>query len=120
MTSQTPEEIPCIMIVDDEPENLHVLSGMLQREGWQVSCFPLGKLALDAARKKPPDLILMDICMPEWDGYETCRHFKNEELLRDIPLLFLSALSEPNDKLRAFQEGGADYITKPFYYEEVT
>lgn len=119
MKPTTPEPAPCIMIVDDEPENLHILSGMLEQEAWQVTCFPQGALALEAAKKNPPDLILMDICMPDWDGYETCRRFKEVEALRDIPILFLSALSEPDDKLKAFQGGGADYITKPFCYDEV-
>lgn len=108
-----------IMLVDDEPENLNVLTGMLDEGPWNVYAFPRGDLALKAARENPPDLVLMDIRMPGMDGYETCRLFKQDERLRDIPVIFLSALSEPQDKIEAFKAGGADYVTKPFYTEEV-
>jgi two-component system, sensor histidine kinase and response regulator len=108
-----------IMIVDDEPENLNVLAGMLAEGSWNVYAFPRGDLALKAASEDPPDLVLMDIRMPGMDGYETCRLFKQDERLKDIPVIFLSALSEPQDKIEAFRAGGADYVTKPFYAEEV-
>lgn len=108
-----------IMIVDDEPENLNVLSGMLDDGPWNVYAFPRGDLALTAAQENPPDLVLMDIRMPGMDGYEACRRFKEDERLKDIPVVFLSALSETQDKIRAFECGGADYVTKPFHAEEV-
>lgn len=81
--------------------------------------FPRGDLALKAALKDPPDLVLMDIRMPGMDGYEACRQFKKSAHLQDIPIIFLSALSESQDKIEAFKAGGADYVTKPFYAEEV-
>jgi len=108
-----------IMLVDDEPENLNVLTGMLDEGPWNVYAFPRGDLALKAAQENPPDLVLMDIRMPGMDGYEACRQFKKNERLKDIPIVFLSALSEPQDKIEAFRAGGADYVTKPFYAEEV-
>jgi two-component system sensor histidine kinase/response regulator len=108
-----------IMLVDDEPENLNVLTGMLQEGPWRVYAFPRGDLALQAAKANPPDLVLMDIRMPGMSGYEACRLFKQDERLKDIPVVFLSALSDPQDKIEAFQIGGADYVTKPFNSEEV-
>ncbi len=108
-----------IMIVDDEPENLNVLAGMLEEGPWNVHAFPRGDLALTAAQEDPPDLVLMDIRMPGMDGYEACRRFKEDGRLKDIPIVFLSALSEPQDKIRAFECGGADYVTKPFHAKEV-
>jgi two-component system sensor histidine kinase/response regulator len=107
------------MIVDDEPENLNVLSKMLGRQGWDIRVFPRGDLALHSAYSNPPDLVLMDVIMPEFDGYQACAGFKKNDLLKDIPIIFLSALSGLKDKERAFEAGGADYITKPFYEAEV-
>lgn len=108
-----------IMIVDDEPENLNVLGEMLRHEGWDVRAFPRGEMALAAAREEPPDLMLLDIRMPDLDGYEVCRRFQADQRLRSIPIIFLSAFSEPADKLRAFDAGGVDYVTKPFAEVEV-
>lgn len=108
-----------IMIVDDEPENLNVLSKMLDGQGWDVRVFPRGDLALHAAFTQPPDLVLMDVIMPEFDGYQTCQGFKRNDQLRDVPIIFLSALSGAHDKARAFEAGGVDYVTKPFYEAEV-
>jgi two-component system sensor histidine kinase/response regulator len=108
-----------IMIIDDEPDNLNVLGEMLRREGVEVRAFPKGGMALAAARAEPPDLILLDIRMPEMDGYEVCRRFKEDERLRSIPVIFLSAFSEPSDKVRAFEAGGVDFVTKPFSEIEV-
>ena len=107
------------MIVDDEPENLNVLSGLLDCEDWEVCAFPRGEMALAAAQDQLPDIVLMDVRMPGIDGHETCRRLKNNARTRDIPVLFLSALSEPSAKLEAFEAGGADYVTKPFHKEEV-
>ena len=108
-----------IMVVDDVSENLKLLVDMLSKAGYIVRAFPRAKMALKAAKKKAPDLFLLDITMPEMDGYELCRVLKKEEGLRDKPVIFLSALNETKDKLKAFSEGGVDYVTKPFQFEEV-
>ncbi len=108
-----------IMIIDDTPENLQVLSAMLQRKGYAVSAFPRGKMALAAAERKQPDLVLLDINMPEMNGYEVCDRFKSKPGLKDIPIIFISALSDTDDKVRALKGGGVDYISKPFQMEEV-
>jgi two-component system sensor histidine kinase/response regulator len=108
-----------IMIVDDNPANLKLLENMLVQQGHEVHSFPLGRLALAAAQRHPPDLILLDINMPEMNGYEVCERLKASENLSPIPVIFLSALNETQDKVKAFQCGGADYIAKPFQFEEV-
>lgn len=108
-----------ILIVDDTPANLELLSSMLKQSGYKVRAALNGNLALQAARNEPPDLILLDITMPDMDGYEVCRQLKDDEKLRDIPVIFISALNETLDKLKAFSTGGVDYITKPFQFEEV-
>ena len=108
-----------IMIIDDEPENLNVLGEMLRQEGWNIRAFPRGDLALAAAGDELPDIVLLDVRMPGMDGYEVCRRFKADDRLRSIPIIFLSAFSEPTDKVRAFELGGVDYITKPFSESEV-
>jgi DNA-binding response OmpR family regulator len=107
------------MIVDDNPANLKLLEDMLTHEGHEVRSFPRARLALAAAMKSPPDLILLDINMPEMNGYEVCQRFKGTPELVDIPVIFLSALNETPDKVRAFRAGGVDYISKPFQFEEV-
>ena len=108
-----------ILVVDDTPANLQVLAGMLKDRGYKVRPAPSGKLALAAARRDPPDLILLDINMPEMNGYEVCENLKADETLRDIPIIFISALTEPLDKVKAFAIGGVDYLTKPFHMEEL-
>ncbi len=108
-----------ILIVDDMPANLTLLSRMLQKHGYRARPAPSGVLALQAAKHERPDLILMDIHMPGMDGFEVCRRLKADPELADIPVLFISALSEVEDKVRAFDQGGQDYITKPFQIEEV-
>jgi phosphoserine phosphatase RsbU/P len=108
-----------ILVVDDTPANLQVLAGMLKDRGYKVRPVPSGKLALSAARRDPPDLILLDINMPEMDGYEVCELLKADENLRGIPVIFISALTEQLDKVKAFARGGVDYITKPFQMEEL-
>ena len=108
-----------ILIVDDTPANLQVLAGMLKDRGYKVRPVPGGKLALAAARRDPPDLILLDINMPEMNGYEVCEHLKADDALRGIPVIFISALTEQLDKVKAFATGGVDYITKPFQMEEL-
>ena len=106
-------------MVDDTPANLELLSGMLKGRGYKVRAAISGKLALQAARNDAPDLILLDINMPEMNGYEVCAELKSDEKLKDIPVIFLSALTETMDKVKAFGLGGVDYITKPFQFEEV-
>src|SRR6476620_7648707 len=108
-----------ILIVDDTPANLQVLAGMLKDRGYKVRPVPGGKLALLAARRDPPDLILLDINMPEMNGYEVCEHLKSDESLKGIPVIFISALTDQLDKVKAFATGGVDYITKPFQMEEL-
>ena len=117
MTSEA--DIATIMIVDDTPANLDILREMLQAVGYRVLAFPRGAMALTAAVKATPDLILLDIMMPEMDGYEVCERLKADAALREIPVIFISALDETKDKVRAFVAGGVDYITKPFQVEEV-
>jgi two-component system sensor histidine kinase/response regulator len=113
------EYVASILVVDDTLPNLELLSEMLKERGYRVRPVPSGDLALQAARSSPPDLILLDIHMPEMDGYEVCEALKADEKLHDIPVLFISGLSETADKVKAFRVGGADYITKPFQLEEV-
>ena len=108
-----------ILVVDDTPANLQVLAGMLKDRGYKVRPVPGGKLALLAARRDPPDLILLDINMPEMNGYEVCEHLKADDELKGIPVIFISALTEQLDKVKAFAIGGVDYITKPFQMEEL-
>ena len=108
-----------ILVVDDTPANLQVLAGMLKDRGYKVRPVPGGKLALLAAQRDPPDLILLDINMPEMNGYEVCEHLKADDRLQGIPVIFISALTEPLDKVKAFAIGGVDYLTKPFQMEEL-
>jgi sigma-B regulation protein RsbU (phosphoserine phosphatase) len=108
-----------ILIVDDTPANLRLLSKMLAEQGYQVRPVPDGSLALAATQAEPPDLILLDIRMPEMDGYEVCQHLKADAQTCDIPIIFISALDATQDKVRAFAVGGVDYVTKPFQVEEV-
>ena len=108
-----------ILVVDDTPANLQVLAGMLKDRGYKVRPVPGGKLALAAARRHPPDLILLDINMPEMNGYEVCDELKADDKLAGIPVIFISALTEPLDKVKAFATGGVDYLTKPFQMEEL-
>jgi signal transduction histidine kinase len=115
----TPSEHASIMVVDDQPANLKLLEDMLKVRGYRVRSFPRGRLALAAAVQNPPDLFLLDINMPEMNGYELCECLKSHRELSAAPVIFLSALSAPEDKVKAFQAGGADYITKPFQLEEV-
>jgi adenylate cyclase len=108
-----------ILIVDDMPDNLRLLSTMLVSYGYQVRKAINGQLALQAAKISPPDLILLDINMPKMNGYEVCEKLKKNENTKDIPVIFISALDDVQEKVKAFQVGGVDYITKPFQVEEV-
>jgi signal transduction histidine kinase/DNA-binding response OmpR family regulator len=108
-----------ILVVDDQPINLRFLSNLLTDRGYQVYRAISGQLALNAAIVYCPDLILLDIRMPEIDGYEVCKRLKATAKTEHIPVIFLSVLDEINDKLQAFRVGGSDYITKPFQVEEI-
>jgi len=112
-------DAPSILVVDDMPANLELLSGMLKDSHYKIRAALSGELALQSARNDPPELILLDINMPGMDGYEVCRRLKAEANLKDIPVIFLSALNEQMDKVKAFGVGGVDYVTKPFQFEEV-
>lgn len=117
--SKTSQNSANILIVDDIPANLKVLGEILKNEGYKVRPVPSGTLALQVAEKEKPDLILLDIIMPEMDGFEVCRQLKANTRLNDIPVIFISALNETNDVVKALNTGGVDFITKPFQTEEV-
>ena len=117
--SKSPEYKADILIVDDTPDNLRLLSNMLMSQGYQVRKAINGNLALKGVQLSQPDLILLDINMPEINGYEVCQKLKSAKKTRHIPVIFISALDETLDKVKAFQVGGVDYITKPFQLEEV-
>lgn len=108
-----------ILVVDDTPANLRLLVGILTEKGYKVRPVPNGELALSAAKGIPPDLILLDIMMPGIDGYQVCTQLKADETTKDIPVIFISAISDVVDKVKGFAVGGVDYITKPFHIEEV-
>ena len=114
-----PSSAGTIMVVDDTPANLELLGNLLKNERYRVLQFPRGTLALRAASAHPPDLVLLDIMMPEMDGFEVCRRWQADPALRDIPVIFISALDDTAKKIEAFSAGGVDYVTKPFHKEEV-
>ena len=114
------QNTPNILIVDDVPANLKILGEILKREGYKIRPVTNGILALQVAEKEKPDLILLDIMMPDMDGYEVCRQLKENPSLSDIPVIFISALNDTKDIVKALKSGGVDYITKPFHSEEVT
>jgi two-component system, NtrC family, sensor kinase len=108
-----------ILAIDDTPANLRLLIALLTENSYNVRAMPSGKLALSGLHLSQPDLILLDINMPDLDGYQVCEQLKADERTRDIPVIFISALNEVLDKVKAFKVGGLDYITKPFQAEEV-
>lgn len=120
MSDERPE--PCqetILIVDDAPANLHLLSQMLAERGYCVRAATSGERALASVEAAPPDLILLDVRMPDMSGYDVCRQLQADRRTRHIPVIFISALDELSDKVQAFAVGGLDYVTKPFQGEEV-
>ncbi len=120
MVNQFPDpQTTNILAVDDTRANLRLLTSILTNKGYNVRPVPSARLALSSVEAKPPDLILLDIDMPEMTGYEVCEQLKADERFRDIPIIFISVLSETLDKVKAFSVGGVDYITKPFQAEEV-
>ncbi len=108
-----------ILLVDDTPDNLRLLSTMLTQQGYEVRSVINGAMALMGVQAEPPDLILLDINMPQMNGYEVCQQLKAGDRTRDIPVIFISALEDVLDKVKAFAVGGVDYITKPFHVAEV-
>jgi len=108
-----------VMIVDDNPANLKLLEDMLREYGYEVRSFPRGRLALAAAEQHPPDLILLDVDMPEMNGYQVCEQLHSIPRLMGVPVIFLSALNATEDKIKGFRAGGVDYISKPFVFEDV-
>jgi signal transduction histidine kinase len=108
-----------LMLVDDTPENLGLLNSMLSDQGLLLQSFPSGELAWRAAQRQAPDLVLLDISMPGMNGYELCARFRAAPLLADVPIIFLTAMTDVRDKLRGFELGAVDYITKPFQLDEV-
>src|SRR5688572_1125277 len=113
-----PPEPEDILIVDDTLENLRVLGDLLRQRGYKVRPVTSGPLALKACAAHAPDLILLDISMPEMSGFEVCAKLREDNSLKEVPILFISAHTEPEEKVRALMAGGVDYITKQFNHEE--
>lgn len=111
--------IPRILIVDDTEENVQVASFMLQRQGYRCEVAGNGQEALDKCRQAPPDLILLDIMMPVMDGYECCRQLKADDQLKNIPVIFLSAMADTDDVVNGFEIGAVDHVCKPFHAAEL-
>jgi CheY-like chemotaxis protein len=108
-----------ILVVDDIPANLQLLTALLQREQYSVRCATSGTMALQSIQRSRPDLILLDITMPEMDGYEVCRRLKADPATAEIPVIFVSALDASSEKDRAFAVGGVGYIAKPYRIRDV-
>jgi putative two-component system response regulator len=108
-----------VMVVDDNPASLTLMEEMLRPRGYHVLSFQMGRMALAAATETVPDLILLDIDMPEMSGYELCERLKSSAQLSEIPVIFVSAMNAPDDRLRGFRSGGIDYVSKPFRIEEM-
>jgi signal transduction histidine kinase len=114
-----PPSSSTVLIVDDTPANVRVLAEYLDGHGFNVTVAQDGEEGLERARYGRPDLVLLDAMMPGWDGFETCRRLKADPATSAIPVIFMTALSDIGDKVRAYEAGGIDYITKPFHAEEV-
>jgi len=108
-----------VLIIDDKSENLHYLNNILKEENFLIRATTDATFAINSSKLNPPDLILLDIKMPNLDGFEVCKILKEDETLKDIPIIFISALDDIQSKVKAFEQGGVDYITKPFEKEEV-
>ncbi|MFS8120611.1 MAG: response regulator, partial [Microcoleus sp.] len=117
--SVLPWEESAILIVDDNPNNLAVLFDFLTKSGFKVLVARTGESAIKKAEYSLPDLILLDVLMPGIDGFETCRRLKAGDLTKDIPVIFMTALNETEDKVKGFSLGAVDYVTKPIHNEEV-
>lgn len=116
-TIQSPKA--SIVVIDDTPANLRLLTQMLSQRGYKVRPMPSGEMGLRTVQAALPDLILLDVSMPGMNGYEVCQHLKENPQTSQVPVIFISALGETLDKVKAFEVGGVDYITKPFHIEEV-
>jgi len=103
-----------VLVVDDIPKNLQLMGTVLKSIKVKVAFAQNGKQAIEYAKTKKPDLILLDIMMPDMDGYEVCKRLKDNPITKDIPIIFVSALDDVNDEYYGFKLGGVDYITKPF------
>jgi two-component system, sensor histidine kinase and response regulator len=119
-TNNNHSEKATILVVDDNPGNLGVLFDYLDSAGFKVLLVQSGQNALKQAERKQPDIILLDIIMPQMDGFETCQRLKENPATRDIPVIFMTALSDTENKVKGFRLGAVDYITKPFQQEEVS
>ncbi|GAB6096847.1 hypothetical protein JCM14469_31000 [Desulfatiferula olefinivorans] len=119
MTTESPETPFSILIVDDEPKNIQLLGSLLRERNYRVEFALNGAKALAWLDEKPFDLVLLDIMMPDMDGYEVCRRIKDNLTIRHIPVIFLTAKTETEDIVKGFEAGGADYITKPFKTPEL-
>lgn len=108
-----------LLIIDDEATNIQLISDFLEAQGIEIMIAKNGADGISRAKKGQPDLILLDIRMPGMDGYEVCHQLKSDESTRDIPIIFMTGLTELDDKLKAFAVGGVDYITKPFQESEL-
>src|SRR5512134_3865355 len=108
-----------IMIVEDTPANIQILTGILKERGYQLSIATDGRRALEALERVRPDLILLDVMMPGMDGYETCRRIKSNAAWKDIPIIFLTAKSDTADIVTGFEAGAVDYVAKPFNAHEL-
>ncbi len=118
MNEENPEKT-VVLIIDDSPTNLRILLKYLKTSGFDVIIAESGEKGLSELEKFLPDIILMDVMMPGIDGFETCKRLKEKEESRDIPVIFMTSLSEVSDKIKGFGAGAVDYITKPFKQEEV-
>ena len=119
ITPEAQQKTPDILIVDDTPEILQFLVLILKAHGYRVRPVLSGALAIQAVLNEPPDLILLDIRMPDMNGFEVCEYLKADKMLKEIPVIFVSGLADVMDKVKAFAVGGVDYVTKPFQFEEV-
>jgi len=117
--NQDTAPVASVLVVDDGIDNLRLLSDFLGEHGYEVRAVTTGRQALQAVEHDPPDLILLDITMPEMNGYEVCQRLKAKDRSKDVPVIFLTSLTETADKVRAFDAGGVDYVIKPFQFDEV-
>jgi DNA-binding response OmpR family regulator len=108
-----------ILVIDDIPENLTILRKCLTEYHYRVAVARNGRVALERAKRVRPDLILLDVMMPGMDGFEVCRQLKQDEMTRAIPVIFMTALDRSEDKVKGFEAGAEDYVTKPLNYQEM-
>ena len=113
------EPVPHVLVVDDEPKNLQLIGSVLNEQGYDVTVATSGQEALDIVRDTPPTLILLDVMMPGMDGYEVCRRLRRNMATASIPVIFLTALTDKDNIVQGFRAGGVDYVTKPFFAEEL-